>query len=483
MKNLLSLLLLFPALSLALGHARLECLAQNGISVVGPSPVTLSTLFDQGNCSATSGPITSEGTVYSSRKYRYSSASTGARICNSGGNSNQDSYVKFTAGGKIILVGLPPFKVSVDEKLWMKFRGYLEVDNVNSGISAQIKGCLDAGGKIIEFTNIQPGATITPQTMSGNALLQSDGSNINFTETGDLQGIWTDVNYKCTTNSPGTSTATKETDSLMEIQFLDVYPRVIADMNMCIQILSRSADFSAMADFQSNDGYFGLFAFNPNQNPPSQGNPPPLKGSNSKRLAVAPVSIPTVIVLPGNNMPPNVAFQTGLLGVPLFQFNLYALNGNITVTDVTLRMSNDYGSISQADLYLDSDGDGRVSSGDTPLGTAMPDSQGKLNFTGLNINLNQDTEVDLLVTVSTSSQTPADSIQLSVLDRVDIAASGTIAVVGVPVYSALLLVSAAGCGPGNCTTAFPAGGTLLLIVPGFVLALRLLRNYLHLRGG
>ena len=182
-------------------------------------------------------------------------------------------------------------------------------------------------------------------------------------------------------------------------------------------------------------------------------------------------------------MPPNVAFQTGLLGVPLFQFNLYALNGNITVTDVTLRMSNDYGSISQADLYLDSDGDGRVSSGDTPLGTAMPDSQGKLNFTGLNINLNQDTEVDLLVTVSTSSQTPADSIQLSVLDRVDIAASGTIAVVGVPVYSALLLVSAAGCGPGNCTTAFPAGGTLLLIVPGFVLALRLLRNYLHLRGG
>ncbi len=455
------------------------CFAEDKNKSAGPNTKSISRVNGSTECQAVPSSkesFYSKGKAESSLKFRKLFPLVAGDQCRQSQYSQQDSYTKAEAKATVILLGLPPHKVAVDEKLWVRIYGTLEIFNSDPSVKARIEGCVNGTDKIVEFTEIQKLATITPTVIRGSAELTPSG----FTKSGVFNTKWTDrTSFMCADNDQSILGIYdgKEIDLLIEINLKDVYPRKIAKLDMCVKVSGFARDFASRADFFTGDYIVGIFVYNPkgnnnnnnNQNQQNQNqNTPPRKGQNKPFIGIAPLQNPYLVLLPGAKMPPNTKFSTNLKDIALFQFNAKAYNGDINIAKFIITVSNDYNSIAEASLYIDKDGDGKLSNNDVLLGTAKVDTSGKLKF-AVNETITKDSDRNYLVVVSTSDVNPKDDIQLSILLNSDVEVTTKDAdVLGAPIYSALLeAVQTAGKKKG-CSS-LSTGLFIILLLPIFLL--------------
>ncbi len=423
-------------------HITLECFANDGATNAGPNTKTVTTINGSTTCSAV--PI-SKDNIYadaygnSSLKFRRLKPKVAGDMCQTGVFSQRPSYVKAEATGTVLLLGLPPYKITVDEKLWLKIYGRLEIFTTDPNNKARIEGCVNGTDKIVEFTQIQQFASITPSVISGSAELTQGG----LTTAKDLSQGWTDTNnFLCNGDQSLSGVYTgKEINKKIEIQLKDVYPRKIARVDMCVKISGFARDLASRADFKDNNYIVGLFVYDPDQNNQQQGQNPPPRGKNKPFIGVAPLDKPYLIILPGVNMPQDTKFSTNMTGHPVLQINAFAVNNDINISKISVTISNNFDSIKNGSLYLDEDGDGKVSSKDTLLSTANPDQTGKLVFT-INVTVSRNQAKNFLLLIDTSSKQTDKDIQFSILANSDVELTTQDAItIGAPVYGAVLYVS------------------------------------------
>ncbi len=481
------IVLLFTAVLSFPKPLSVTCYAEDKGSESGPATDDISKV--NGNVKCESVPpnggkdsLYSSGKGDSSLKFRKLFPAVLGNMCRASQFSQKDSYTIAEAKGTVILLGLPPYKITTDEKLWVRIKGTLEIfrSDPSAPIRAKIEGCIDNTGKIIEFTEIQKLAIITPTVISGSAEL----NQTDFIKSGIFDVQWDDRGtFMC--NDPDTSIVSiyngKAIDMLIEINMKDIYPRRIAKLNMCVKVSVFAREFASRADFLTDDRIVGIFVYNPlggNNNQQNQNNPSPV-GKNKPFIGLAPQQSPYVIILPGANMPPDANFTKDLKDLPIFQFNMKAYNGDINISNIKVTVSNDYNSIAEAKLYIDKDSDGKLSSNDILLATAQVDQSGKLLFS-INETIAVNEGKNFLVTLSTSDVQPKSDIQLSILLNQDVkVTTSNVSVLGAPIYSAIMkaVSSTTGKRGKNCSS-FNSSVLPLMLILSILLArkMKLHRN-------
>jgi hypothetical protein len=176
---------------------------------------------------------------------------------------------------------------------------------------------------------------------------------------------------------------------------------------------------------------------------------------------------PTLPVEPGDNPPPDTTQPPGASGVVVLQIQVTNPSSlPATLTSLTLSATgtgDDAAGIDGVELWLDADGDGTISSGDTLLGTAVYNSNdGTVNFI-LNMPMTGGGSLTLLVAVNFSVTAPDGSYQTSV-DPGGIAAgnsAGAVEFSGLPVSGSFVNLSHDIITP----TPTPSGNTEPVVYP------------------